>query len=394
VHTAVKIDTQYSGAVIHVNDASRSVPVVQKLLSADKESFTQSIKEEYEQLRIGHKARKLQKKYISIEQARANKCVIDWGNSQPTPPSFLGNKVLENYPLEDIVPYIDWTPFFQTWELKGRYPKILDDSKKGTEAKKLFADARQLLKRVVDEKLLEARAVIGFYPANTEVDDTIIVYKDEHREEELGRFHTLRQQGAKARNVPNLSFGDFVAPKESGVKDYIGGFAVTAGIGIEKIISEFEQSYDDYNVIMIKALADRLVEAFTELMHERVRKEFWGYAPDEKLFNEELIQEKYQGIRPAPGYPGCPDHTEKITLFDLLDAEKQVNIHLTENLAMYPASSVSGLYYAHPEARYFGLGKILPDQLEDIAKRKNMAVKDLERWLSPNLEKDVPIPVA
>ncbi|MTI31890.1 methionine synthase [Xanthovirga aplysinae] len=394
VHTAVKIDPQYSGPVIHVNDASRSVPVAQQLLSAEKENFIHSIKEEYEKLRIGHKARSRQKNYISIEQARANKVFIDWKNTHPVTPSFFGNKVFKNYPLDEIVPYIDWTPFFQTWELKGRYPKILDDSEKGTEAKNLFADAQQLLRRVVDEKLLQAQAVIGFYPANVEEDDTIIVYKNESRQEELSRFHTLRQQGEKAKNLPNLSFGDFVAPKESGVKDYIGGFAVTAGIGIEKLIQEFEQTFDDYNVIMIKALADRLAEAFAELMHERVRKEFWGYAANEKFSNEDLIQEKYQGIRPAPGYPGCPDHTEKITLFELLEAERQVNINLTENLAMYPASSVSGLYFSHPDARYFGLGKILPDQVEDIAKRKDMPVEELERWLSPNLEKELAAPVS
>ncbi len=269
--------------------------------------------------------------------------------------------------------------------MKGRYPKILDDAEKGVEAKKLFDDAQALLKRMIEEQLIEARAVIGFYPANTEEDDTIVVYEDDERNKERARLHTLRQQSEKPGEIPNMSFADFVAPQETGLADYIGGFAVTAGIGLDKLVKQFEEDHDDYNSIMAKALADRLAEAFAERMHELVRKEYWGYAADEELDNESLIREKYKGIRPAPGYPGCPDHTEKITLFELLNCEAQTGIGLTESLAMYPASSVSGLYYSHPESKYFGLGKIGRDQVEDIARRKNMPVQELERWLSPNL---------
>lgn len=389
IHTAVKIAPHYGQTVIHVNDASRSVTVAGNLLGKNKESFYQEVKEEYEKLRTDHKNRNKEKRYISIGEARANKYKIDWKSQQLARPTFFGTKQFENYPLEEIAEFIDWTPFFQTWELKGRYPKILSHPDVGQEATRVFNDAQKLLKQIIDGKLLEARAVIGFYPANTEDDDTIIVYADDTRTQELTRFHTLRQQGAKASGLPNMAFSDFVAPLESSVNDYIGGFAVTAGIGIEKILKEYEAEYDDYNIIMVKALADRLAEAFAELMHYRVRKEFWAYAPDENLDQEELIKEKYRGIRPAPGYPGCPDHTEKLTLFNLLDAEAKSGITLTENLAMHPASSVSGLYYAHPEAKYFGLGKILKDQVEDMARRKSMPLEALERWLSPNLNYDV-----
>ncbi len=391
IHTAVKIAPHYSQTVIHVNDASRSVTVAGNLLGKNKEQFCREVKEEYEKLRTDHKNRNKEKRYVSIGEARNNKYKIDWKAQQVTKPTFFGSKQFIDYPLEEIATFIDWTPFFQTWELKGRYPKILTQPGIGEEATRVFNDAQKLLRRIIDEKLLEARAVIGFYPANTEDDDTIIVYSDDSRTEELARFHTLRQQGAKASGLPNMAFSDFLAPAKTGVKDYIGGFAVTAGIGIEKILKQYEAEYDDYNIIMIKALADRLAEAFAELMHFRVRKEFWAYDPDEALDQEELIKEKYKGIRPAPGYPGCPDHTEKITLFKLLDAEEKSGITLTENLAMYPASSVSGLYYAHPEAKYFGLGKILKDQVEDMARRKNMPVEELERWLSPNLNYDVEI---
>ncbi|MDQ3393745.1 MAG: methionine synthase, partial [Bacteroidota bacterium] len=384
IHTAVKIAPHYSGPAVHVLDASRSVPVTGSLLGENKENFFADIRAEYEKLRTDHLNRNKDKKYISIRAARENKHKIDWGNYSIATPKLLGRKIITQYPLEEIAEYIDWTPFFQTWEMKGRYPKLLDDPKIGVEARKLFDDARQLLKEVIENKSLEARAVLGFYPANTLEDDTIVVYTDDSRKKELTRFHTLRQQGQKASGIPNLSFADFMAPIESGVKDYIGGFAVTAGIGIESLIDKFQKDHDDYNIIMIKAIADRLAEAFTELLHKRVRQEFWGYAPDEKFENEELIQEKYQGIRPAPGYPGCPDHTEKITLFQLIKPE-EAGITLTENLAMYPASSVSGFYYTHPDSKYFGLGKILKDQVLDIAERKNMPVKELERWLSPNL---------
>lgn len=394
IHTAVKIAPQYSQTVIHVNDASRSVTVAGSLLGKDKEAFCQGVKEEYEKLRTDHKNRNKEKRYISIDEARKNKFPIDWGAQEVVKPKFLGTKKFVDYPLQEIAEYIDWTPFFQTWELKGRYPNILSHPDVGAEATRVFEDAQKLLKRIIDEKLLEARAVIGLFPANTEDDDTIIVYKDDTRQEELTRFYTLRQQGEKAKGLPNMAFSDFVAPKSTNVHDYIGGFAVTSGIGIEKILEQYEAEYDDYNIIMVKALADRLAEAFAELMHLRVRKEFWGYAADEVLDNEGLIREKYKGIRPAPGYPGCPDHTEKLTLFNLLDVENQTGIRLTENLAMYPASAVSGLYFAHPEAKYFGLGKILKDQVEDIAIRKGMSVEELERWLSPNLNYDIEVVIA
>lgn len=391
IHTAVKIAPQYGQTVIHVNDASRSVTVAGSLLGRNSESFCAEIKGEYEKLRTDHKNRNKEKRYISIADARKNKFQIDWSAQKPVKPTFLGTKRFIDYPLAEIATFIDWTPFFQTWELKGRYPKILSHPDVGGEATRVFNDAQKLLKEIIDKQLLEARAVIGLYPANTLDDDTIIVYKDDSREEEMTRFYTLRQQGEKAKGLPNMAFSDFLAPKSSGVKDYIGGFAVTTGIGIENILEKYEKEYDDYNIIMVKALADRLAEAFAELMHLRVRKEFWGYDPEEALDNESLIREKYKGIRPAPGYPGCPDHTEKLTLFNLLDAENQAGISLTENLAMYPASAVSGLYYANPEAKYFGLGKILKDQVEDIAIRKGMALTELERWLSPNLNYDIEI---
>jgi 5-methyltetrahydrofolate--homocysteine methyltransferase len=385
IHTAVKIAPVYSGPVVHVNDASRSVPVAANLLSENKEAFFQSIKEEYIKLSSDHKNRNKDKRFIDIESARANKFKIDWDQPSAPQPSFLGNKTLIDYPLENLVPYIDWTPFFQTWEMKGRYPKILNDPNYGVEAQKLFDDAQEMLQKIVIEKWIQANAVFGFYPANVKDDDTILVYENNDRNEVITQFHTLRQQGEKAGGIPNISFADFVAPVETNLPDYIGGFAVTAGLGIEKWLEKFKAEHDDYNSIMLKALADRLAEAFAEHLHERVRKEYWGYASDESLPNDELIKEEYRGIRPAPGYPGCPDHTEKITLFNLLEVEKNASIDLTDSLAMYPASSVSGLYYAHPQAKYFGLGKIGRDQVMDIAKRKNMPLKDLERWLSPNL---------
>ncbi|WP_187262229.1 methionine synthase [Pontibacter beigongshangensis] len=388
IHTAVKIAPKYSGPVVHVHDASRSVTVVSSLLSSSHETYEAEIRAEYQKLREDHHGRTKDRAFATIAEARANKFKVDWQASQPVKPNLLGNKVFTNFPLHEIVPYIDWTPFFHTWELKRQYPKILNDPELGAEATKLFADAQEMLQQIVDEQLLEARAVVGFYPANVEADDTIEVYADDSRGNLLTEFHTLRQQGKKGAKVPNMAFSDFLAPKETGVQDYIGGFAVSAGFGIEKLIEKYEADHDDYRSIMVKALADRLAEAFAELMHAKVRKELWGYAPDEQLGNDELIKEQYQGIRPAPGYPGCPDHTEKITLFNLLKAEEQTGIILTENLAMYPASSVSGLYFSHPESRYFGLGKIGEDQVADIARRKGMPQEELERWLSPVLNYD------
>jgi 5-methyltetrahydrofolate--homocysteine methyltransferase len=299
-------------------------------------------------------------------------------------PAFTGTKVFEAYPLADLVPYIDWTPFFHTWELRGSFPKIFDDKFVGVEAKKLYDDAQVLLKDIVDNNLLQANGVIGFWPANA-VGDDIELFTDESRTQQLSRIHTLRQQSEKVKGEPYYALSDFVAPKESGVADYFGGFAVTTGIGCDELVAKYEADYDDYNSIMAKAIADRLAEAFAEKMHELVRKEYWGYSSGEHLTVEELVKEEYQGIRPAPGYPACPEHTEKTTLFDLLKAEENAHMHLTESLAMMPAASVSGFYFAHPQSRYFGLNKISKDQIEDYAVRKNMSVETVERWLGPNL---------
>jgi len=385
LHTAVKIAPAYSGPVVHVNDASRSVGVAAGLLGSGEAAYAQTVADDYAALRADYASRQREKHYLPIEAARENGFKSDWQAVPITKPSFLGTKVLDDYDLAELAEYIDWTPFFHTWELKGRYPRILEDETLGEAATKLYDDAQAMLKRIIDGKLLSARAVLGFWPANTKDYDTIEVYADDARTTVATEFFTLRQQGEKGPKIPNLAFSDFLAPKESGRADYLGGFAVTAGLGIEKLLEQFEADHDDYSAIMVKALADRLAEAFAERLHERVRREFWGYAPDEHLSGDDLIQEKYRGVRPAPGYPGCPDHTEKITLFKLLDAEGTAGISLTENLAMYPASSVSGLYYAHPDSRYFGLGRIGLDQVSDIAQRKGMATAELERWLMPNL---------
>jgi 5-methyltetrahydrofolate--homocysteine methyltransferase len=388
LHTAVKIAPAYSGSAVYVNDASRSVGVAASLLGSGKATYTATIAAEYEALRADHASRQRDKNYLSIDAARANGYHADWETAPITTPSFLGTQVLDNYPLDELARYIDWTPFFHTWELKGRYPRILDDENLGEAARRLFEDAQKMLAEVIANKSLTARAVLGFWPANTVGHDTIEVYADDTRRLVRDEFFTLRQQGEKGPGIPNVAFSDYLAPKETGRADYLGGFAVTAGLGIEKLISTYEADHDDYSSIMIKALADRLAEAFAERLHQRVREEFWGYAPHENLSGEDLIKEEYRGIRPAPGYPGCPDHTEKITLFRLLDAEKQTGIILTENLAMYPTAAVSGLYYAHPAAKYFGLGKIGHDQVADIATRKAMPLPELERWLMPNLNYD------
>jgi 5-methyltetrahydrofolate--homocysteine methyltransferase len=388
LHTAVKIAPAYSGSAVYVNDASRSVGVAASLLGSGKATYTATIAAEYEALRADHASRQRDKNYLPIGAARANGYHADWETTPITTPSFLGTQVLDNYPLDELARYIDWTPFFHTWELKGRYPRILDDENLGEAARRLFEDAQKMLAEVIANKSLTARAVLGFWPANTVGHDTIEVYADDTRQLVRDEFFTLRQQGEKGPGIPNVAFSDYLAPKETGRADYLGGFAVTAGLGIEKLIEKYEADHDDYSSIMIKALADRLAEAFAERLHQRVREEFWGYAPNENLSGEDLIKEEYRGIRPAPGYPGCPDHTEKITLFRLLDAEKQTGIVLTENLAMYPTAAVSGLYYAHPAAKYFGLGKIGRDQVADIAERKAMPLPELERWLMPNLNYD------
>ena len=385
IHAAVKIDPNYSGPAIHVLDASRSVTVCSSLMNKDQRGpYIQGIKDEYAKAREAHLNKKSDKRYLNIEAARDSKFRISLDGDVAPKPSVLGTKVFESYPLDELVPYIDWTPFFHTWELRGSFPKIFEDKYVGIEAKKLYDDARVLLKKIVDEKLLRASGVIGFWPANS-VGDDIELYTDDTRTTLLTRIHTLRQQSEKVKGEPYYALSDFIASKESGVPDYFGGFAVTTGIGCDELVAEFERDHDDYNSIMTKALADRLAEAFAEKMHELVRKDYWGYAGSEHLDTIELIKEEYQGIRPAPGYPACPDHTEKTTLFEILSAEKNAHMHLTESLAMTPASSVSGFYFAHPQARYFGLGKISKDQVEDYAVRKNMSVDTVERWLGPNL---------
>ncbi|HMS65688.1 MAG TPA: vitamin B12 dependent-methionine synthase activation domain-containing protein, partial [Ignavibacteria bacterium] len=325
-----------------------------------------------------------QKPYLTYEEAKKNKLKIEFKEEDISKPEFTGIKVFDDYPLEEIAEYIDWAPFFRTWELAGKYPEILEDKIVGEQARELLKDAKALLDKIIKEKWLQAKGVIGIWNVNS-VGDDIEVYTDESRKEVKKVFHTLRQQGQKSSNVPNIALSDFIAPKETGLNDYFGGFAVTAGIGIEKWIKKFADDHDDYNKIMLQALGDRLAEAFAELMHKKVRTEYWGYSKDEKLGNDDLIKEKYVGIRPAPGYPACPDHTEKWLLFEMLDAEKNAGIKLTESLAMYPASSVSGMYYAHPQSRYFGLGKIGKDQVEDYAERKGMKIGEIERWLSSNL---------
>ena len=384
-HTAVKVDPHYEHPIVWVKDASRAVGVAQSLISDElRPKFVGDLKSEYEMVRQRHIARQTEAKWLTLAQARANKTEIDWANYQPTTPQFIGTKVFDDYPLEALVDYIDWTPFFHSWELKGSYPKILDDAEKGEEATKLYADARAMLQSIIDEKWLQAKAVIGLYPANSTGDD-IEVYVDESRSELLTTFHNLRQQLQKARGKPNRCLSDFVAPKETGIADYIGNFAVTTGIGIDARIAEYEKNHDDYSAIMLKALADRLAEAFAEVMHLRVRKEFWGYASDESLDSSELVKEAYRGIRPAAGYPACPDHTEKDLIWSLMQVKEKTGIWLTESKAMVPTAAVSGIYYGHPEAIYFGVGKINREQVEDYAARKGFSMQDAEYWLAPNL---------
>jgi len=384
-HTAVKISQNYSGPVVHVLDASRSVPVAGSLLNKElNTNFMNDLDVEYQRIREQHASKVNQKEYVSIENARANKIKIDFKQEHCAKPKFTGTKVFLNYDLAELAEYIDWTPFFSTWELYGKYPAILTDNVVGEEATKLFADAKEMLKDVVEGKWLQANAVIGLWPANT-VGDDIELYQNEQRKQLLNTVHTLRQQNKKASSQANYALSDFVAPKSSGINDYIGGFAVTTGIGIEEHIARFEANHDDYNSIMIKAIADRLAEAFAERLHQRIRTEFWGYADESSLTVEQIIIEQYRGIRPAPGYPACPDHTEKEILFDLLNATQETGITLTESFAMLPTAAVSGWYFGHPESKYFGLGKINKDQVSDYAQRKNMTLEDVERWLSPVL---------
>ena len=385
MHTAVKIAPEFARGVVHVLDASRSVTVVGSLLNAEqKPDFLNAIRKEYQKLKDDFTNKKSAKQYLSFAAAQQNKVKIDWDAFKPVAPTFTGTKVFDGHDLAEIVPFIDWGPFFIAWELHGKFPQILQDETVGVEATKLYNDAKTLLAQIVREKWLKARAVIGFWPANSDGKDTVVVKAPTGEV----RLESLRQQIKKAANQPNMSLSDFIAPADTARQDHIGAFVVTIE-GIEPHLKRFEAAHDDYNKIMLQALADRLAEAFTELLHERVRKEYWGYATDEHLSNEQLIQEQYLGIRPAPGYPACPDHTEKRKLFAMLDATTHTGVILTESLAMYPASSVSGWYFANPESKYFGIGKIEKDQVEDYAARKGMPLEEVERWLRPVLEYDV-----
>jgi 5-methyltetrahydrofolate--homocysteine methyltransferase len=386
VHTAVKINPNYTrGQTVYVTDASRAVGVVANLISKDtRDGFIRDVQGEYAKIVASHGADRGPQRRLTIGQARNNRFKPDWNSYVPPPPRFLGARAFDAYDLGELVPVIDWTPFFQTWEMKGRYPDILKDVKSGAAARSLFEDAQTMLKRIVAEKWLTARAAIGFWPANAQGDD-IILYTDETRSVRLAVLHTLRQQVAREQVTPNLALADFVAPEGLSNKDYVGAFVVTAGHGEEKVAARFKADKDDYNAILLSALADRLAEAFAERMHSRVRKEFWGYAPDEGFSSDELIAEVYRGIRPAPGYPAQPEHTEKGTLFRLLNAEANAGVTLTESFAMWPGSSVSGLYLSHPQSRYFGVGKIERDQVEDYARRKGWTMAEAERWLGPIL---------
>ena len=390
VHTAVKIDPNYNrGQTIYVIDASRAVGVTSKLLSEnERDGYIAGIRQDYVRVAEGYARAQQAKRRTAIGEARKNKRALDWSSYQPPKPAFTGTRVFKETDLAKIRRYIDWTPFFSTWEMKGQYPRILNDEKYGEAARDLFDDAQNLLDRIVGEKWLTANGVAGFWPANTIGDDDIELYADEDRTERLAILHTLRQQMARGKGRANTALADFIAPRETGLADYIGGFAVTTGLGEEPHLRRFEDDHDDYSKILLKALADRLAEAFAEMLHEKVRKELWGYASDESLSAEELIAEKYQGIRPAPGYPAQPDHPEKGTLFELLDAEDATGIKLTESYAMWPGASVSGLYISHPESRYFGVGKIERDQVADYAARKGWDVQTCEKWLAPILNYD------
>lgn len=381
-HTAVKIDPQYSQAVVHVNDASRAVTVVGDLLQDDTSvKYKKSIKLDYESFREKFLKRGKQKEYLTLEQARKNKLQIEWNPSDIKKPNQLGIEVWEDFDLTQLEEFIDWSPFFRSWDLHGKYPNILTDNVVGEQAKELFKDAKTLLKQVLDEKLLKGKAIFGLFPANQINEDDIEVDKDG----ETFIFRTLRQQLKKREGVPNIALADFIAPKDSGIQDYMGFFCVSTGFGTQELAAEFEKNHDDYNSIMIKALADRFAEAFAEYLHKEVRTKYWGYDVDEHLDNDELIKEKYQGIRPAPGYPACPDHLEKITIWEMLEVEEKIGVKLTDSLAMWPAASVSGYYFGHPEAKYFGLGKIEQDQVQDFADRKNINLEKAQKWLAPNI---------
>ena len=386
-HTAVKIAPELEGSVVHVNDASRAVTVAGSLLNEEQSSaYKTQIRKDYDEFRTRFMERQTTKEHISIDQARSNKYQIDWANYSSLTPHRKGVHVIENQDLDQLVPYIDWSPFFRSWDLHGHYPEILNDPIVGEQATELFADAQVMLSELLENKSLTAKAVFGLFPANSVEDDDIEVYADETRQAVIGKFYTLRQQLKKRAGKPNIALADFIAPKTVGSADHIGAFCVTAGFGTKELAEQYERDHDDYSSIMVKALADRFAEAFAEYLHEKVRKEDWGYAQNESFQNTELIKEKYQGIRPAPGYPACPDHLEKHMLWELLQVEKNIGVRLTESLAMWPAASVSGYYFAHPEAHYFGVGKITPDQVESFAKRKGMPIEEAEKWLRPNIK--------
>lgn len=381
-HTAVKIAPQYRSTAIHVNDASRAVTVAGNLLDQNRETYASDIRAEYDAFRETFLNRSRDKNFLSIEDARKNKLQLDWANFTPVKPNVIGERVIE-VELEELVPYIDWTPFFRTWELFGKYPAILTDEVVGEQASSVFADAQAMLEVILKEKKLQAKGIYGIFPAN-QINDDDIELTDENGKP-LQTFLTLRQQSQKTKGAPNMALADFIAPKDNGVVDYMGAFCVTTGFGVDEWAAEFEKDLDDYNSIMVKALADRFAEAFAEYLHEKVRKEIWGYSQDESLTNDEMIAEEYKGIRPAPGYPACPDHLEKPTIWKLLNIEKEIGVTLTESMAMWPASSVSGYYFGNPESKYFGLGKIKEDQVIDYAKRRNIPTDLAMKWLNPNI---------
>jgi 5-methyltetrahydrofolate--homocysteine methyltransferase len=385
-HTAVKIAPEYTATVVHVNDASRAVTVASNLLNTDtKMSYSVALREEYDSLREGYLNRAREKNFLTIEEARKNKFKIDWNNYEAIKPNFIGTKTVE-VALSDLVDFIDWTPFFQSWELYGKYPAILTDEVVGEQASDLFKDAQNMLSKIVSEKWFTAKGILGIFPANTINDDDIEVYSEPLAQNPKPKtFLSLRQQSQKTIGAPNIALADFIAPKDSGVQDYIGCFCVTTGFGVDEKAAEFESQLDDYNAILTKALGDRLAEAFAEYLHLKVRKEIWGYASEEQLSNQELIKENYKGIRPAPGYPACPDHLEKPTIWNILNVEENIGVKLTESMAMWPASSVSGYYFAHPESKYFGLGKIKSDQVADYANRRNISIETATKWLAPNI---------
>ncbi|WP_449388551.1 methionine synthase [Chryseobacterium lineare] len=382
-HTAVKIDLKYKNAVVHVNDASRAVNVVSSLLGDRNKEYVDDLKSEYSEFREKFLNRQVEKDYVSIEEARENKFKIDWNNEDIFTPNRLGIQVFENQDLGELLPFIDWSPFFRSWDLHGKYPNILEDEVVGTQAKELFKDAQGILKRILDEKLLTAKAIFGIFKANSTDKDDILIF-DEDNEQKV-KFITLRQQAQRSKGKDYMALSDFIAPQNSGKVDYMGAFCVTTGFGTDELAAEYEKAGDDYNAIMVKALADRFAEAYAEFLHKKVRAEYWGYANQENLSNEELIAEKYKGIRPAPGYPACPDHLEKHAIWDLLKVEENIGVYLTESLAMFPTASVSGYYFGSPHAKYFGLGKIAEDQLKDYSERKGISLQEARKWLNPNL---------